>query len=838
MKRTIVSLAIVFAACLSVSAQSVHSTYFLNEWSQRHKLNAAFAPEYGYISLPVVGGVQLNISTNTGLSNYIWNPTGNEKVTFMHKSVDGHEFLSKMNPNNTIYQGLNLSLLSVGFYTAQMSFWSFDINFKENFSVNMPYDFFRLAKLGMEFQTNSFDLKNLSVNQSNIAEVSLGYSRDINSQIRVGLNAKLLVGLSSERIQYNKFDVTLDNDHYKISAVGESMIMSELLTFKKDSDNYYDFTKPNEPQVSKIKPAGYGAAFDLGVTYKPIKRLTLAASVNDLGFMKWNAASIQRGIARSTVTFNGFTNINVDSVNIDAQLEQMKQDASNLIKFKDTLSNADYQENIPYTINASAEYSIFGNDKHDILIGLLWHNNNRPFNKVNELVGAITLKPFSWFTVSGTCELLRKDFNRYGVGINFSPRWINLYLAADYITPRLDSKAFYPVDKFDLNLTFGGSYVIGKPKDTDKDGVVNRKDKCPDTPLGVLIDKKGCPVDADGDGVPDYIDTCPNTPKEAYGKIDTYGCPLDADADGVPDYLDVCPDTPLASKSLVDSVGCSLDSDRDGVYDYMDKCPNTPSEIKVDSVGCPSDLDRDGVADYLDLCPDTPVLARGMVDKNGCPLDTDGDGIEDYLDLCPNTPAEARGYVDKNGCMIDSDDDSVPNYLDKCPNTPLEARGKIDEFGCPRDTDGDSIVDYLDNCPTIPGVASNKGCPEIKKEVRTLFTKALQGIQFESGKSTIKKTSFVILNQIAKVLIDNPSYLVEVRGHTDNVGNPASNLTLSGDRAAAVRDYLMTKGVDGKRLTSHGFGDTLPVASNKTTAGKAKNRRVEFVVTFEPTPAK
>jgi len=837
MKRTIVSLAIMFATCLSVSAQSVHSTYFLNEWSQRHTLNAAFAPEYGYITLPVLGGVQLNVSTNTGLSNYIWNPTGNEKVTFMHSSVDGHEFINKMNLNNTINQGLKLNLFSLGFYTSRMSFWTFDISFKENLSVNMPLDLFRLAKLGMEHQTNSFDLKSLSINQSNIAEVSLGYSREINSKIRVGLNAKLLVGLTSERIQYNQFDVTLNNNRFEVNSKGEFLLMSEFISLQ-DSNNYYDFNKQPVFDQSKIKPAGYGAAVDLGITYKPFKRLTLAAAVNDLGYLKWNATSIKRGISNANILFTGFTNV-TDSAALNEQLTNLQDDANNLIKFqKDSLPIMDFKENIPYTINISAEYSIFGNDKHDILLGMLYHSFNAPYNKVNELVGAITLKPFSWFTVSGTCELLRKDLNRYGVGLNFSPRWINLYLAADYITPRLDSKAFYPVDKFELNLTFGGSYVLGRPKDTDKDGVVNRKDKCPDTPPGVLIDKKGCPVDADGDGVPDYLDNCPNTPKEAYGKIDTYGCPLDTDGDSIPDYLDACPDTPIASKSLVDSVGCSLDSDHDGVYDYLDKCADTPSGITIDSLGCPSDLDRDGVSDYLDLCPDTPVLARGLVDKNGCPLDTDGDGIEDYLDLCPNTPAEARGYVDKNGCMIDSDDDSVPNYLDKCPNTVLESRGMIDEFGCPRDTDGDNIVDYLDNCPTIPGVAINKGCPEIKKEVRTLFTKALQGIQFESGKSTIKKTSFVILNQIAKVLIANPSYLVEVRGHTDNVGNPASNLTLSGDRAAAVRDYLMTKGVDVARLTSHGFGDTLPVASNKTTAGKAKNRRVEFVVTFEATPAK
>jgi outer membrane protein OmpA-like peptidoglycan-associated protein len=222
-----------------------------------------------------------------------------------------------------------------------------------------------------------------------------------------------------------------------------------------------------------------------------------------------------------------------------------------------------------------------------------------------------------------------------------------------------------------------------------------------------------------------------------------------------------------------------------------------------------------------------------MVDKNGCPLDTDGDGVPDYLDLCPNTPLEAHGFIDKNGCVLDTDGDGVPDYLDKCANTPIEARGKVDQNGCPRDIDGDGIPDYLDKCPSIPGVAENNGCPEVKKEVKALFKKALQGIQFETGKADIKPFSFPLLNQIANILILNPTYLIEIQGHTDNVGKPEMNLNLSDRRAESVRQYLISKGIDEKRMTSHGYGDTKPVATNKTSKGRALNRRVEFVVTFE-----
>ena len=342
---------------------------------------------------------------------------------------------------------------------------------------------------------------------------------------------------------------------------------------------------------------------------------------------------------------------------------------------------------------------------------------------------------------------------------------------------------------------FTFAFNFGKSKDTDKDGIADIYDKCPETAINVKVDANGCPIDTDGDGVPDYLDKCENTPA------------------GV----------------QVDAVGCALDSDGDGVADYLDKCSNTPAGVKVDASGCSIDKDGDGVADDLDKCPNTPAGVK--VDATGCALDSDGDGVADDIDKCPNTPSGVK--VDATGCAMDTDGDGVADYMDKCPGTPAAAYGKVDINGCPLDTDGDGIADYLDNCPNIAGSASNHGCPEVKQEVKALFRKALQGIQFETGKSDIKPFSYPLLNQIANALIINPTYLIEVQGHTDNVGGYDYNIDLSNRRAASVRLYLVDKGVTQERITSQGYGYNKPVASNNTRAGKAMNRRVEFVVTFE-----
>jgi outer membrane protein OmpA-like peptidoglycan-associated protein len=149
----------------------------------------------------------------------------------------------------------------------------------------------------------------------------------------------------------------------------------------------------------------------------------------------------------------------------------------------------------------------------------------------------------------------------------------------------------------------------GNKKDSDKDGVPDKLDKCPNTPPGVKVDANGCPLDSDKDGVPDYLDKCPDTP--AGVKVDANGCPIDTDKDGVPDYLDECPDV----FGLVALKGCP-DSDGDGVPDKDDRCPNTPKGYKVDKFGCPLDSDKDGIPDSEDACPDK----AGVAELKGCPF--------------------------------------------------------------------------------------------------------------------------------------------------------------------------------------------------------------------------
>ena len=280
---------------------------------------------------------------------------------------------------------------------------------------------------------------------------------------------------------------------------------------------------------------------------------------------------------------------------------------------------------------------------------------------------------------------------------------------------------------------------------------------------------------------------------EAFVGINYYfGKPKDSDKDGVPDKTDQCPDTPLGC--LVDANGCPLDADNDGICDGLDKCPDTPKGCKVDATGCPTDADADGVCDGLDKCADTPKGVK--VDATGCPLDADADGVPDYKDKCADTPKVCK--VDANGCPLDSDKDGVCDGLDKCADTP--AGKKVDATGCP-------ISEFI---------------PEPEKPV------VLYGIHFEFNKSLLKADSKTILDQVAASLIARPDVKVEIGGHCDSKGSDAYNLKLSNERADAVMQYLISKGVKTDNLTAKGYGETQPIGDNNTDEGQAKNRRVEL----------
>jgi len=324
-----------------------------------------------------------------------------------------------------------------------------------------------------------------------------------------------------------------------------------------------------------------------------------------------------------------------------------------------------------------------------------------------------------------------------------------------------------------FGVSLGLSYMLGSRPipDSDGDGILENRDRCPDTPAGAQVDGTGCPSDSDGDGVPDGVDRCANTPPGA--SVNASGCTQDSDSDNIPDGLDRCPDT--EDGVLVDPNGCPKDSDGDSIPDGLDRCSETPRGATVDALGCPGDEDGDGILDGLDRCPRTPPGAA--INASGCPT---GQGA-----AARPAPAAPPG--------------AEPQPAAPPPPTPREPAAARPQ-PAPRTPAGRSRI--------VPGV--------------------LPGVGFAPGTARLRPESYIALDSIAGILQTDTTLRVEIAAHTDNAGIAAQNQHLSNLQADAVRTYLVTKGVNFQQIQARGYGGTVPLTTDNTPRGRLANRRVEI----------
>lgn len=160
--------------------------------------------------------------------------------------------------------------------------------------------------------------------------------------------------------------------------------------------------------------------------------------------------------------------------------------------------------------------------------------------------------------------------------------------------------------------------------------------------------------------------------------------------------------------------------------------------------------------------------------------------------------------------LSDSDKDGVSDYFDKCPNTP--AGVQVDGAGC-----------------EIKATVVNPVKVVVTEEDRKVVAEAIRNLEFDFAKSTIRSTSYPSLNRVAD-LLKTKDFSLKLAGHTDNVGSNAANMKLSKDRAESVKSYLVSQGANPSRIEATGYGESQPIASNKTAKGRQQNRRVEFTL--------
>ena len=274
------------------------------------------------------------------------------------------------------------------------------------------------------------------------------------------------------------------------------------------------------------------------------------------------------------------------------------------------------------------------------------------------------------------------------------------------------------------------------------------------------------------------------------------------------------PEGNLLQSTLGVSFGLgSGDADKDGISDKKDKCPDVFGLKEFE--GCP-DTDADGIPDNLDGCPEE----AGLEENNGCP-DTDGDGVLDKDDACE----DVAGLVELNGCP-DTDSDGIMDSEDKCP----EEAGDLENKGCPwPDTDSDGVLDKDDACPQEAGILGGDGCPETSEKVLEELNKVGSSVLFPAdGFKLMGKKTLDYLNDIKRILDENPEAQIVIEGHASTDGSEKFNQSLSLKRAEAVQAKLIDLGVDSSRLEVKSFGETMPFSAEDSAETRSKSRRVEF----------
>lgn len=443
----------------ATNAQSISRTaYFMDNSTHRHLMNPALVPIRGYISLPVAGQLSLGFESNMQFTDFIYpaETKGGKLRSFLNESIDGVDFLSRMDPVNYFRMDVRTSLISLGYYTGT-GFWTFDVATRMNVSMNLPYDLFAFAKLGMaNTEGNEYHLKDLSVGASMFAEASLGYSQNIMNNLRLGGKLKFLAGGANVKANINKMDIEMRPDVWTITTEGQLDAYGKGLELKKDTAGSINGVGFGSPGMG-----GTGLAIDLGLNYSPIENLDLSIGILDLGAIKWKKDNIKSAISSGQVRFTGLSGITSDSTNSDNLEEQLKELSDDLIKmadFKERTVVEDYLQKLAPTINAGIEYSMFNNK---ISVGGLYSVRMMENENYSELTGSLNLRPASWFNLSGSYSSIHGKMETFGFALGFAPGLINIFLSSDYVFLKV-SPQYIPLNTFTSNFQVGVSIPLGR----------------------------------------------------------------------------------------------------------------------------------------------------------------------------------------------------------------------------------------------------------------------------------------------------------------------------------------------------------------------------------------
>ena len=443
----------------SASAQSRNS-YFMEGSYFRNDLNPALAPTRGYLALPGMSGVGLNLSTNfLSIDNFLYQRNG-QTVTALHGDVAASEFLGKLPEQGQLALDTKVNLLGVGFWAKKM-YWTFGLNANVSADMALSTDVFKVLK---SLGNGTYDLGNTALQANAYLDAYLGTSFRVHRNVSIGVKAKFLVGVATVDAQFDELKANVLPDGVNANMLGtlraNGIMLDNSAVVAGEQIPFGELFKVNDVNYLLNNAKNYGVALDLGTEVRLLNdHLKISAAVTDFGFIKWTAKQYVEGSVNGNFGFEG---VNLESPEVES-LGKFEMVASDV--------NADkkYMSHLNFSVNAGIEYNFLRNH---FALGLLSHTKFCETMTYSELTASLNIRPTNWITATVSHTFLNE--NRpgvFGAALNIHPAALNIFVGMDYIDPNLvlgpkvgNTTILLPRYQKSINLYAGVGFNFGRPK--------------------------------------------------------------------------------------------------------------------------------------------------------------------------------------------------------------------------------------------------------------------------------------------------------------------------------------------------------------------------------------
>ena len=439
--------AFLFTLLLASGAAAQNPTaYFMEGSTLRSQFNPAFAPLRGYVNIPGLGGLDINVSGNLSIDKILY-PRNGKLVTLLDSSVSTADALSGLKADNLLGLDTRVNLIGFGAFTRNhKNFWSFDLNARVTTDATLPYSLFDFLKRG-----NSGDISDIGITADSYLEAGFNYSFPLlDDKLYIGVRAKFLMGVARARMYFTQFNVSHNEERWLINAAGGLDITAAGLDVKTElNDHGEEVYKMDDISLKPTSPAGYGFAVDFGATYDILPNLQASLAVNDLGFIGWSKNKNVTGYSAKELSFTGVTvtEDGTESPDFDIDVLEFHKGAAKSVS-----------RMLRASINAGLEYEVW---RHKIGIGLLYTARVWEYKTLHNITGSVNFHPIRWFTVTGSYSVIDNRGGAVGLALNLNPSWINFYLATDIVTAK-HTPQFIPIKQSVMNVTLGIGVPIGR----------------------------------------------------------------------------------------------------------------------------------------------------------------------------------------------------------------------------------------------------------------------------------------------------------------------------------------------------------------------------------------